>query len=166
MVKIVISSHAYHDRNVGQSPSLRRYHKLCDHRFIKQILYSKQCMSRFNKGPDPLWGQLVCWCSESESATTDYIRAENKFLCISWLLSLQVNKPRSLFVKPQLSMKYFTNKPTQCNTLLFHRIHQSLSESQSNLHKNANSETQKHMFWRLCIFHRHSTREPALIKSR
>ena len=63
-------------------------------------------------------------------------------------------------------MKYFTNKPTQCNTLLFHRIHQSLSESQSNLHKNANSETQKHMFWRLCIFHRHSTREPALIKSR
>ena len=44
------------------------------------------------------------------------------------------------FYRPQLSVKYFTKKPTH---LIFHTMHQSLSESQNHIH-NLEMQTQKH----------------------
>ena len=65
---------------------------------------------------------------------------------------------KSPFLKPQLSVKYFTKKQTQCSTLQFHRAHQTLSESQIYIH-NFKMPTQRNV-WNLLMFRGHTQWEP------
>ena len=104
---------------------------------------------------------MVLW---AQSTAKDYIRLKTNFsLSPSWkqtsiyLLDIYFTSHDtvSLFLKPQLSVKYLIKKPTQHYTLLSERKSRKQTKKQQQRNNN--------MFWSQFISHGHWTRKPVSV---